>query len=68
MAALGFEGDKEIYDMVSSGAMMVACWIPLMAIFSLMSILDPSPVVFFLLAGLATAYVRFFLPELASSL
>lgn len=59
--------DTEVNGMVSGGAAMVVCWIPLMVIFSCMSFLDPSPFVFFLLAGVATAYVRFFLPELAGN-
>lgn len=59
--------DSNVLEMVSGGAAMVACWVPLMLIFSCMSFFDPSPAVFFLLAGIATAYVRFFLPELAGS-
>lgn len=52
---------------VSGATTMAACWVPLMIIFSVMSFFDPSPVVFFVLAGIATTYVKVFLPELVGA-
>lgn len=54
-------------QMTSGGTVMAAFWVPLMVVFSCMTLIDTSPVVFFLLAGVATTYVNIFLPELAGT-
>ena len=53
--------------MTSGATTMAVFWIPLMLIFSLMSFIDVTPFVFFILAGVATTYVKVFLPELVGA-
>lgn len=60
--------DEQVMAMFVSGANTVAtCWVPLVAIFSCMAYYDLNPVFFFVLAGIATAYIHVFLPELSGS-
>lgn len=62
------EYEYEQMAMFASGASPVAtCWVPLVAIFVCMTYYDFSPVLFFTLAGIATAYIHVFLPELSGS-
>lgn len=51
----------------SGGSVMATCWVPLLAIFACMAYYDLNPFFFFMLAGLATAYIHLFLPELSGS-
>jgi hypothetical protein len=54
-------------EITSGATTMAAFWIPLMLIFSLMSLIDVTPFVFFILAGIATTYAKVFLPELVGA-